>query len=388
MKKLLFISPVFPDANGPGREKRAHQWIKKLAKDYEIHLFVVRPFLETTPEHIEAVSSVKVLSVENTSQNRLLEIVRLFLTKKSDSKLFNWYPLSHINKEKLTRFYADIPFDTILCFRLYLMDFAVHLQKITKSTRIELDIDDLESLTHYKIANLFLKNRQIKKGATFLLSSYNFFSQEKRIQATFDCVYVCSKRDQATLQKKITDIPINIMPNRIHGTQTMLKLPKNPYILLFVGSLDYYPNEEAVSWFIRKVLPKLRATNRLWELHVIGFSSKKKFIKLLTHTNGVMYHGKVEDLTSVYTGAYQIISPLHAGGGTKLKIMEAMMFGRPIIATEESVYGLELVPYEHYLPAETADDYLIACQKLAADPTLVQQLVQQARKVLFEKYYY
>ncbi|WP_312093680.1 glycosyltransferase [Niallia sp.] len=388
MKKLLFISPVFPNANGPGREKRAHQWIKKLAEDYEIHLLVVTPLLDKNLGHIEAVSSVKVITLESSSQTRLLEIVQLLFRRTAASKLFGWYPLSIFNKEKLTSFYKHIPFDTILCFRLYLMDFALYLKELTKPSRIELDMDDLESLTHYKIAKLFIKNYRIRNGFRFLLTSYHFFASEKRIQTVFDKVYVCSQQDQATLQKKFKKIPIKIMPNRIHGFERELRLSENPYVLLFVGSLNYYPNEEAVTWFIRKVLPKLRASNDQWELHVVGYSNKTKFIELLNRTEGVIYHGQVEDLTPIYANAYQIISPLHAGGGTKLKIMEAMMYGRPIIATNESVYGLELVPYEHYIPAETAEDFLVACKKLATDATLSQMLVQQARKVLKEKYHY
>lgn len=388
MKKLLFISPVFPNANGPGREKRAHQWITKLAKDYEIHLLVVTPLLDENLGHIEAVSSVKVITLETSSQPKLLEIVRFLFRRKSVSKLFGWYPLSLFNKEELTSFYKHVPFDTILCFRLYLMDFALYLKELTKPSRTELDIDDLESLTHYKIGKLFIKNNHIKNGVRFLLTSYHFLEAEKRIQAAFDHVYVCSQKDQATLQKKLKNASIKIMPNRIHGSNKQLRLPGNPFVLLFVGSLDYYPNEEAVTWFIREVLPKLRASKDQWELHVVGYSSKIKFIKLLNRTDGVIYHGQVEDLTPIYANAYQIISPLHAGGGTKLKIMEAMMYGRPIIATNESVYGLELVPYEHYIPAETAKDFLVACKRLSRDSTLSQTLVQKAKEVLMEKYHY
>jgi polysaccharide biosynthesis protein PslH len=375
MKKVLFISPVFPDLNGAGREKRAYQWVMKLQQEYEVHLLVIRPEGQDKPITEQDIRSTMVIPRRKT--NKLASLLE-----------FGWVPLTRADKEELKRHYGHARFDTILCFRLYLQDYALFLASLTRCGSVELDMDDLESSTHLKIAHLLRKHGHVRRAVTSYLAALLFRRKESRIGAEYRRVYLCSDEDKASLGRRLPGADIGVMPNRMAGVPGNLPLPDDPYQLLFIGSLDYYPNEEAVTWFIKKVLSALRRKDSRWMLHVVGFTSRPGFKDFLSRADGVLYHGRVEKLDALYSGAYQIISPLHAGGGTKLKILEAMWYGRPIIATHESVYGLGLTPFKHYLPAEDAEQFAAACERLAGDVELARTLIGHAREILLEKYHF
>ncbi len=375
MKKLLFVSPVFPDPNGAGREKRAYQWVMKLQQEYEVHVLVIRPDGQGREVAELDIRSATVIPRRKT--NKLSSLLE-----------FGWVPLTRADKERLERYYGHVRFDTIFCFRLYLQDYASILASLTRCGSLELDMDDLESSTHLKIAHLFRKHGHIRRAVTSYLAALLFRRKESRIGAEYRRVYLCSDEDKASLSRRLPHEDIQVMPNRMAGVPGNLLLPDDPYQLLFVGSLDYYPNEEAVTWFIQKVLSALRRRDSRWTLHVVGFTSKSGFKDFLSRADGVLYHGRVENLDAVYSGAYQIISPLHAGGGTKLKILEAMWYGRPIIATHESVYGLGLTPDKHYLPAEDAEQFAAACERLAVDAELARTLIRYSGEILLEKYHF
>ncbi len=375
MKKLLFISPVFPDLNGAGREKRAYQWVMKLQEDYEVHLLVIRPERQDRRITDQDIRSTTVIPRRKT--NKLASLLE-----------FGWVPLTRVDKEELQRHYGHVRYDTLFCFRLYLQDYALFLAPLTRCGSIELDMDDLESSTHLKIASLFRNHGHVRRAVTSYLAALLFRRKESRIGAEFGTVYLCSDEDKASLGRRLPNADIRVMPNRLSGVPGKLLLPDDAYQLLFIGSLDYYPNEEAVTWFIKKMLSALRRRDSRWMLHVVGFTSRPGFKDFLSHADGVRYHGRVESLEQVYSSAYQVISPLHAGGGTKLKILEAMWYGRPIIATHESVYGLGLTPYKHYLPAEDGEQFVAACERLAGDAELARTLIGHAREILMEKYHF
>ena len=375
MKNLLFVSPVFPDPNGAGREKRAFQWVMKLSEEHDVHLLVIRPDGEGT-----RMPEMNLRSETVITRRKVNKIGSLFE--------LGWVPLTQAEKVQLKQHYEHARFDMIFCFRLYLQDYAMFLASLTHCRNLELDMDDMESSTHLKIAHLFRKHGRIRRSLTLYLAALLFRRKENRIGDAFRAVYLCSEEDKASLGQRLPRANIQVMPNRIAGYPRPLLLPEDRYQLLFVGSLDYYPNEEAVTWFIHKVLVPLRRRDSRWTLHVVGFTSRPNFKAFLSHTEGVRYHGRVEKLEEIYSSAYQVISPLHAGGGTKLKILEAMWYGRPIVATHESVYGLGLTPYKHYLPAEDAGSFMTACEQLAGHAELADDLTRHSREVLLEKYYF
>ncbi|MBO2944556.1 glycosyltransferase [Paenibacillus sp. F411] len=390
--RLLLISPVFPDPNGAGREKRACQWTQKLEESYEVHMLVVLSGSQAPPDHAmlrlhPRLRYIHASPKEHSRGKQLCQaLVSLCSGQISHASLSGWPTMGEEEQEQLRTYYSGMKLDKIVCFRLYLREYAVYLQRLTSCPAMELDLDDMESSTHYKIARLYRQEGQWPRSLLYMLRGMHFKREEERMGRDFEAVYVCSEEDQALLQHRLPQLRLQVMPNRLAGTPVRLPLPDTPRSLLFIGSLDYFPNEEAVSWLLREVLPRLRRVHSAWTLHVAGHTSSETLRRWLNDSEGVHYYGRVERVEEVYRPSYIVVSPLHAGGGTKLKILEAMGFGRPIVATGESVYGLGLTPQEHYVPAETAGEFAAACERLAESPELAFRLSDQARQVFIEKY--
>jgi glycosyltransferase involved in cell wall biosynthesis len=110
------------------------------------------------------------------------------------------------------------------------------------------------------------------------------------------------------------------------------------YDVLFVGSINYYPNSEGLKWFLVNVWHKYRMGESGFKLAVVGGCDSKP--NWICH-HGVEWLGYVEDILEVYKRTRIVIAPIFSGGGTKYKVLEAMQLGLPVIGSEDSVLGLE-----------------------------------------------
>ena len=113
--------------------------------------------------------------------------------------------------------------------------------------------------------------------------------------------------------------------------------------LVFVGTMDYYPNIEAAVWFTRKVWPGIRERFPDWQLSLVGSNPKPAVLELRNEAN-VEVTGTVPDVRPYYWDAVAAIVPLHTGGGTRLKILEGMAAGVPVVSTTLGAEGLAVTP--------------------------------------------
>ncbi|WP_207435217.1 glycosyltransferase family 4 protein [Sabulibacter ruber] len=385
MKKVLFITPVLPDVNGGGREKRAHQWMTLLSAENTVELFLIA----TQPE---AGGEVDKLVLRYTKPQRWVEwakaLVSFVVRPVKGAFVLFWMPLRPEHKAYLHQRFQNKTYDKILAFRLYTSDFALYVQQLTRTPLVELDLDDIESTTFQKISKVFLEGRRYKEAFQRYMSAVQFNLMEQERLRKFNRIYICSREDKQLMGARFPEADIQVFPNRMYGA--VQRLPKSPATkqVLFVGSLNHYPNEEAVRWFAQEVLIPLRKHDPEWVFQVVGYEASRELQNFLNQQAGVKFLGGIPSLDPAYAKAGMVVAPLHAGGGTKLKVIEAMWYGRPVIATYESVHGLGLSPEVHYLPAETAEEYIRQCEKLAATPALYDRLVHQAAELVQERFSY
>jgi glycosyltransferase involved in cell wall biosynthesis len=174
-------------------------------------------------------------------------------------------------------------------------------------------------------------------------------------------------------------------PNRL-VVPNGVSLPENPFneastqagSLLYVGKYSYPPNAEAAEFFVREILPHLQTDVP------VNFVGDRQGSSLPDGPN-VTYHGYVEDLDPFFDNAI-FICPILSGGGTRLKVLQAFARGAPVVATEKAVEGIDCRPGQHYILAETPEDFALSIQKLIMDPRLFQKIRLEARKLAEEKY--
>jgi hypothetical protein len=124
---------------------------------------------------------------------------------------------------------------------------------------------------------------------------------------------------------------------------------RGPFTFLFVGTLGYYPNEDAVAYFCAEVLARLRgAAAGQFQVDVIGTGG----LPILSRLSGppeVRVLGPVHAIAPAYAEPNAVIVPVRAGGGTRIKVLEAFAFQRPVVSTSLGVEGIDACPEEHVL---------------------------------------
>jgi glycosyltransferase involved in cell wall biosynthesis len=185
---------------------------------------------------------------------------------------------------------------------------------------------------------------------------------------------VVSRHDLDSYHELAPDARLLLCPNGSAVRETPRADPAGRR-LLFLGDLEYGPNAEGLRWFADAVLPQLNGV----ELRVVGRGTAPTAPRL-------DHAGFVDDLDREWDGASALVVPLLTGGGTRLKVVEALAAGVPVVSTRLGVAGLDLLPGEHYLEAETADQMAVAIDDLLGDPALRQRLGEAGHRLAADHY--
>lgn len=137
--------------------------------------------------------------------------------------------------------------------------------------------------------------------------------------------------------------------------------------VLFVGHLGYRPNRRAVGELCSSIVPRLRALRPHARLHVCGRRPAPRLERMIARAGGRLTADPA-DLTDAYHRAAVVAVPLREGGGTRIKIVEALAVGRPVVATAKAVEGLGLAAGTHYVHAETPREFATALARLLDNP--------------------
>jgi sugar transferase (PEP-CTERM/EpsH1 system associated) len=152
-------------------------------------------------------------------------------------------------------------------------------------------------------------------------------------------------------------------------------------VVLFVGALDYFPNVDAVSFYAREVLPRVRAVVPGVELHVVGPRAAAA-LEALDGQNGVRLLGYVPDLEAVYARAALSVAPFRLTQGVLNKVLEALASSIPVVATPEAVRGLGLADGDGVRLARTAEALAARTVELLTDAPARRALGREARRIV------
>ena len=145
-----------------------------------------------------------------------------------------------------------------------------------------------------------------------------------------------------------------------------------PGRVIMVGLFDHAPNAEGLRWFVADVWPALKAYFSEAELHAIGRASSE----LTASLPQVAFRGYVDDLASEYDKAALVVAPVRSGGGTQIKLIEALAHGRPLVASAFAHEGFidDLISGVHLFTAECSSEWIVACSDVLADPDVANNI--------------
>ncbi len=228
---------------------------------------------------------------------------------------------------------------------------------------------------------LGLKRKVLSSLKSLLMQGWEAAYAER-----FDCNLVVSKQEMDILHQKNHRLKIEIIKNGV-DTNLVRPLPKNPgsKTLLFVGTMSYPPNADAMLYFCKRTLPLIREKVPDITLVIVGQHPPQEIRELAADDN-IMVTGEVSDLKPYYEQAQVVIVPLRAGGGTRLKILEAMAFGRSVVSTKLGCEGLRLKNGEQILIADKPRDFAECICHLLADASERARIASNGHQLVVAEY--
>lgn len=380
---LLYLSPTAPTSTGPGLGMRAHAILRALTQRYRVFLLVLNhppadPQAQTSLHALCADTAYLPVGLWNRRDARIHRLAARW--PSAYGMLFpEPYEWGRIARTDITLPFQVREFEIAHVFRLYMAPLLHHLRAQASWRQCQLDLDDLESVTRSRLAAVHKASGDTAGATQLEMEARQYGKIEREHLRQFDRLFACSQSDRELIQKLGLHPSPEVLPNIISIGNIPAAAPHEGFQLLFVGNLSYAPNSDAILHFCRDILPRIRALiNRPVTFEIVGGGAPRSLKTALAKQAHVRLHGWVSDLAPHYARADAVVVPLRAGGGTRIKILEAFAYRRPLVSTPEGIEGIAAVDGVHALIAENADAFAHACVRLLRDPVLCRQLTARA----------
>jgi glycosyltransferase involved in cell wall biosynthesis len=285
--------------------------------------------------------------------------------------------------------FADVEFDSVHVFRLYMAPFAEPYLSAApeRRARCELDLDDDESATRLSLARLYETAGDAGAAALERAEARKYAELAARYVPRFDRVYVCSDRDRTDIGERHPGARVAVVPNAVRIAAGRAPEPvSGTATLLFVGSLGYYPNEDAAIFLCTDIVPRVRArVSHAVRVVIVGTNPSPR-VRALARDRDVLVTGAVPDVAAYYRDAHAVVVPLRAGGGTRVKLLEAFAHRRPVVSTTIGAEGIEARHEADILLADTAEELAVCCARLLTDAELASALAERAFRLAATRY--
>lgn len=394
-KKLLVLTQTLPALGGHGTAMRLGNMLEALAPHFEITLICVSVDRASQPEVLELrwknlCTRAICFNVANEGEP-LRQRQRNTLTRlmNPNPKLLSTWPVDHI-MHRLAQLRGE-RFDHVLVSRIRLMPIwrALQAQLGVAAGHQVLDLDDIESRSQALQVKMLGVPHLGRMGYVLeWLEAKKLAREEVRAFKQMQHILLCSTEDKVLLGKRFNQEQIAVVPNTIRVPMQLPELALDgPLKLLFVGTLNYPPNENAVKWLVEDIMPAVRCKfgDRPVELTVIG-RGPTDWIKAQSAAGAFSLHSNVPDVEPYYQDCHAVVVPIRAGGGTRIKILEAFGYGRVVISTKLGAEGIVADDGKELLIADTADEFAAAVLKLATQAGLAQQLIVNGRRRVMDRY--
>ena len=241
-----------------------------------------------------------------------------------------------------------------------------------------LDVDDLHS-EKYKLEAFVTRGMIPKARLWWLYTLWRLWEQD--ISKRFGAITVCSQDDRNRFEGRNNAF---VIPNGFQPSQDTKRQPSAGDLRLgFIGALYYHPNLDGVVWFVNEVLPIVLQRFPGLRARIVGKPPAEG--TSCVHPN-VDWLGFVDDVGSEMSTWTASIVPLRIGGGTRIKILEALSRRCPVVSTTVGAYGLMLEHGRHLLIADTAEDFAECCIRLLQDRALSGELAEAGWQRFIKRY--
>lgn len=377
--KILFISTKAPLPTNDGHCLRTYNFLRQVYKNNEIYLLSFVKYQEEY-DHIDELKGlckhVEYFSLKENASS-LYNVLSLALNVLSDkpfvAQKYDTHEMRDSIKELLSREDIDL----------------VHLDMLPLYCYHDLFFGIPIFLNQHNIESVLLL-RQVEAESN-VFRKYFFSIQQQRLEkfekkamGGVDQVAACSQQDLQLAKQYAPSANVKVIPNGVDLDffQPTGTFDEEPDTLVFVGGLNWYPNRDGMEWFDREILPEIIALKPSIKIHLIGRSEKINWV----HSDHFVEHGFVDDIRPYLERAAVFIVPLRVGGGTRLKILDAMGMGKAIVSTSIGAEGLGVEHGKELILADSASAFAINVVNLIENRKERRQLSLCARKFVLSTY--
>jgi polysaccharide biosynthesis protein PslH len=380
--RLLQVAQRYSNNPTTGAELRIYHLASRLARQMSvIHLGFAPP---GTPTSSPGENRVEFVPVARRSSYRIGDLVRGAFGREPFSVLN--YTRESMKAAIRERLEAE-EFDIVLLESVHLGAYVPLLRNARRQSRIVCDWHNIESevLSRYGDSGLRpLRRRYARHNAPRLLNYERWFLDQ------CDLHIAVSERDCDTLARLGGGrARIVVIDNGVDAGHFAEAAPagrrERGHRVVYVGSMDAFENADAVTYFASKAWPLVRCRVPDAVFTIVGRNPSRE-VRALARLEGVEVTGLVEDVRPYYSQAFAAVAPLRVAGGTRLKILEAMAAGVPVVATSRGAEGLSFVSGEHLLLADSETGLAEAVTQLWRDEGLRSRMTTAASTLVRQKY--
>ena len=377
--KILFLSPTVPFPLTDGGRIRVFNLLKQIGEKSDVTLLA----LETQPTDAEGVTELQQLGIQvhlvpnapTLPRVSFGTLVNAF--RKRQPITVARYDLP-VYRQKFRELVATKNFDLVHYEMFHTAQFHTEVDLPSVLSQQNVDSAIWRRLCG-ETANPFYK-------FAYWTQQLAFQRYERVLSPKFDAVTCTSDIDAAVFQRHCSEDNIEIIPNGVDVTHYQPDFTSEaPAHLIYIGSMDWYPNEDAVAFFADEVLPGIQDKVPDVQFSIVGGNPSAR-VQRLAAREGVVVTGRVPEIKPYFAEATVFVVPLRIGSGTRLKILEALAMGKAVVSTSVGAEGLDLKDGEEIFIADEPTPFADAVTRLLTDASLRRTVGENGRARVEQDY--
>jgi glycosyltransferase involved in cell wall biosynthesis len=384
--RLLILSPTLPYPLDSGGNIRLYHIAKRLSSAFEIHL--LPGLLPQSADHERALKAETGIAAIHPVEKVGRWTLRQRLWRRVDFWRYSPHSISLDEDphyaETLKQLLRRYPFDVGLVVNLYMFQYRKYLAGFP----VFYNANDVESVKYrrwYKGESLSPKRQLL-----YALQRVAITRFEARVAPRSAAVFVTSPTDGAHFQRLGGRGRILVAPNGVDldyfRARTADSFSGRPRIL-FMGSFFYKPNLQAAVFLRDQLMPRLRAEHPEVSLDLVGNTAGVPEVAAWHDPpSGVYFHGRVGDVRPLLQSCQVFVCPIFIGSGTRIKVLEAMATGTPVVATSMGAEGIESEDQQGIVIADSVERMAAVVSKLLRSRELCAQVGHRGRELVEQRY--